>query len=448
MRERRSASASASSAARWAVMSREMPNVPITVPSAARSGSFEVLTQALRPSGNVSRSSKPMIGCPVAMIRCSSRSACAACSSENASKSVLPTASSGALETEPPGELRGHLHEPPAGVLEVHLVGRALQEHVQQPALIERVGGVTAWRCAVISHVKEDRLMSARSRAIGRPPRQRDRETHSASPLISRRRFSAPDADGRIGATAAPRNRRRHHRGSGTAALIAARDTNAPQPHRGGATPQNPTSTWAPASPTAPVVRDRSKAPFKHVRCPTAIAQDSRSGNWRRAGSAACSGRHTQLGNLNDATPRSYQTIGGRRVGVESRYSLADGSYGFAVGHHDPRKLLVIDPSLAYSTFVGGSGQDAPAAPGANMGIAVDSTGAAYITGMTESTDFPVTPGAFETTHNPTGTGDDDVFVTKLNPAGLGGSSIPPISAAPGTIWSRLSPSMAQAPRT
>ena len=76
-------------------MSREMPKVPITVRSTARSGSFEVLTQALRPSGNVSRSSKPMIGCPVAMIRRSSQSACAACSSENASKSVLPTASSG-----------------------------------------------------------------------------------------------------------------------------------------------------------------------------------------------------------------------------------------------------------------------------------------------------------------------------------------------------------------
>ena len=227
VRERRSASASDSSAARWAVMSREMPNVPITVPSAARSGSFEVLTQALRPSGNVSRSSKPMIGCPVAMIRCSSQNACAACSSENTSKSVLPTTSSGALEAEPAGELRGHVDEPPAVVLEVHLVGRALQEHVQQPALIERVGAVIAWRCAV-SHVKEDRLMSARSRAIGRLPRHRDREAHWASPLISRRRFPAPDADDRIGATAAPRNRRRHRHRSGTAALIAARDTSAP----------------------------------------------------------------------------------------------------------------------------------------------------------------------------------------------------------------------------
>jgi hypothetical protein len=140
---------------------------------------------------------------------------------------------------------------------------------------------------------------------------------------------------------------------------------------------------------------------------------------------------HTQLGSVNDAAPRSFQTIGGRRVGVESRYSLADGSYGFALGHHDPRKLLVIDPSLAYSTFVGGSGEDEAAVPDLNMGIAVDSTGAAYIAGMTESTDFPVTPGAFETTHNAITLGDDDVFVTKLNRAGsalvystyLGGSS-------------------------
>ena len=135
-------------------------------------------------------------------------------------------------------------------------------------------------------------------------------------------------------------------------------------------------------------------------------------------GAAGALVAHTPLGSLNDAAPRSYQTIGGRQVAVESRYSLADGSYGFALGRHDPRRPLVIDPSLAYSTFLGGSGEDEAAAPSFNMGIAVDSTGAAYVTGMTESTDFPVTPGAFETTHNVTKTGDDDVFVTKLNRSG------------------------------
>src|SRR6185312_8556433 len=46
--------------------------------------------------------------------------------------------------------------------------------------------------------------------------------------------------------------------------------------------------------------------------------------------------------------------------------------------------------------------------------IAVDSTGAAYIAGVTNSANFPVTVGAFQTVFN----GVQDAFVTKLNPAG------------------------------
>ena len=62
----------------------------------------------------------------------------------------------------------------------------------------------------------------------------------------------------------------------------------------------------------------------------------------------------TPLGVLNDAAPVSYQRIGGERVEVESRYVLkGDGAYGFAVGAYDPRYPLVIDPGLAYSTFLG-----------------------------------------------------------------------------------------------
>jgi hypothetical protein len=47
----------------------------------------------------------------------------------------------------------------------------------------------------------------------------------------------------------------------------------------------------------------------------------------------------------------------------------------------------------------------------------VDASGAAYVTGLTTSPDFPTTPGAFQTTY---GGGPDDVFVTKLNTAGNG----------------------------
>lgn len=71
-----------------------------------------------------------------------------------------------------------------------------------------------------------------------------------------------------------------------------------------------------------------------------------------------------------------------------------------------------LDPSgthLIYSTYLGGSGNDLAA------GIAVDSSGAAYVTGSTSSADFPVTPGAVQATF---GGGAYNAFVTKLDPTG------------------------------
>jgi hypothetical protein len=85
-------------------------------------------------------------------------------------------------------------------------------------------------------------------------------------------------------------------------------------------------------------------------------------------------------------------------------------------------KLNPAGSALVYSTFLGGVDLDA------GDGIAVDTSGSAYITGFTLSPDFPMTVDGFDTTHN----GSRDAFVTKLNPSGsmslvystfLGGSS-------------------------
>jgi hypothetical protein len=78
--------------------------------------------------------------------------------------------------------------------------------------------------------------------------------------------------------------------------------------------------------------------------------------------------------------------------------------------------------SLLYSTYLGGSNDDV------GHGIAVDGSGNAYVTGLTESSNFPTTPGAFQTSF---AGGLDDAFVTKLNASGsalvystyLGGSN-------------------------
>ncbi len=71
--------------------------------------------------------------------------------------------------------------------------------------------------------------------------------------------------------------------------------------------------------------------------------------------------------------------------------------------------------TLKYSTYLGGAARDGA------YEIAIDNSEAVYIAGYTESKDFPVTTGAFDTTYNSKGTnnGEGDIFVTKLNPGGL-----------------------------
>jgi hypothetical protein len=105
--------------------------------------------------------------------------------------------------------------------------------------------------------------------------------------------------------------------------------------------------------------------------------------------------------------PTIYQEIRGTRSPVTGTYVLLDSTHvGFSVGSHDPNRPLVIDPVLVYSTLVGGSVNDY-----AN-GIAVDSSGDAYVIGLTDSPDFPVaTLGQYSSTQF-------RMFVTKFDPSG------------------------------
>ncbi|MEA2204292.1 MAG: hypothetical protein QOE77_1068 [Blastocatellia bacterium] len=106
--------------------------------------------------------------------------------------------------------------------------------------------------------------------------------------------------------------------------------------------------------------------------------------------------------------PIIYQlTDTGERHEVKGTYLLKGKQVGFKVGSFDSSKPLVIDPVLSYSTLLG-AGSDESA-----NGIAVDSSGNAYITGVTNSSNFPTTPGALQTT-GPT----SSAFVSKLDPTG------------------------------
>ena len=124
----------------------------------------------------------------------------------------------------------------------------------------------------------------------------------------------------------------------------------------------------------------------------------------------------TGLGTLRDAPPVSYQRIAGKRVAVHSRYVLRGSGKGkaprfaFAVGSYRHDHVLIIDPGIQFTTFLGGAAHEA------GNGIAVDGAGNSYIAGTTQSPDFPTTAGAFRRTGS--AQNNSDVFVTKLNPAG------------------------------
>src|SRR5205085_3379291 len=72
-------------------------------------------------------------------------------------------------------------------------------------------------------------------------------------------------------------------------------------------------------------------------------------------------------------------------------------------------KLNAAGSAVEYATFIGGSNADS------GSGIAVDSTGAAYVVGATGSANFPVVKPIQPTLARPD---DQDGFVFKLDPAG------------------------------
>ncbi len=184
----------------------------------------------------------------------------------------------------------------------------------------------------------------------------------------------------------------------------------------------------------------------------------------------------TRFGVLVQHKPLVYQEVNGKRRPVQVAYAIRNGKVAFALGNWDRQKALVIDPALTYSTYLGGSGADTatsiavqngliyvagrtfssdfpagqlpsagatgvrgnadafvskldPTQSGASSliystylsgstndeawGVAVDSSGQAYLTGFTESTNFPVV-NAYQATSN----GGRDAFVSKLSADG------------------------------
>ncbi|HZM00343.1 MAG TPA: hypothetical protein VFD43_08835, partial [Planctomycetota bacterium] len=117
----------------------------------------------------------------------------------------------------------------------------------------------------------------------------------------------------------------------------------------------------------------------------------------------------TGAGELVQSIPAAWQVRpDGSRAPVRARFRLIDEKrYGFVVEGREPGLPLVIDPSLTYSTYLGGTLGDRVTAVVAGPG----NSGTAYVAGYTAATDFPTTAGA----EQPELAGESDAFVAKLD---------------------------------
>ena len=114
--------------------------------------------------------------------------------------------------------------------------------------------------------------------------------------------------------------------------------------------------------------------------------------------------------------PVNYQVVDGGKHAIPGHYVLKSRrQVGFHVATYDASRPLVIDPVLSYSTYLGGSGRES------GRSIALDSSGNAYVTGSTDSLNFPRTGGTFQPAF---GGGTFDVIVTKLDPAASASASL------------------------
>ncbi len=118
----------------------------------------------------------------------------------------------------------------------------------------------------------------------------------------------------------------------------------------------------------------------------------------------------TANGDVLEHAPVIYQEVDGARQAVAGQFVLSgQNEVGFQVGAYDASRPLTIDPVLSYSTYLGGNGEDYA------QGIAVDGSGNAYVTGQTNSLNFPTTTGVIQSQFQGR---IFNTFVTKLNSAG------------------------------
>lgn len=110
-------------------------------------------------------------------------------------------------------------------------------------------------------------------------------------------------------------------------------------------------------------------------------------------------------GELRLMHPVAFQEKDGARLPVNARFVVnRKNEVSFALGPYDRTRQLVIDPAISFSSYLGGSGEDE------GQGIALDASGNFYVTGQTDSQDFPDSSA--------TNAGSYDVFLSQITSSG------------------------------
>jgi hypothetical protein len=124
----------------------------------------------------------------------------------------------------------------------------------------------------------------------------------------------------------------------------------------------------------------------------------------------------TALGTLTQPVPKTWQVCDdGEKREVTCHFTLLGADrFGFETTGWDGDTFLTIDPGLIWSTFLGGSASDSAWA------LAVDASGIVTTAGLTASTRFPTTTGAYDTTFN----GYSDIVVSRLDPNKTGAAQL------------------------
>ena len=111
--------------------------------------------------------------------------------------------------------------------------------------------------------------------------------------------------------------------------------------------------------------------------------------------------------------PKVYQYIDDMEIEINSSFVVNNNNVTFSISDYNKNEVLIIDPVLIYGSYIGGSSSEE------GRGIAVDANENAYITGYTNSSNFPVI-NAYQSTYQ----GNADVFLTTIDTKLSGVSSL------------------------